>query len=213
MFGSCSSFNDSDEEEEDSLPTSSPRPTRSHCNKNVGNQHYSSRSPRCIFQRSVFLSLQSNDDELMSRLSTLPMLDSMSSAAHKIGTKQEVSASSSIPPSPLQVRRRILPIPPPNPQLVTTTTIPTTEDFKILQSSSSKRPSGSCLRRSRYSFPSELSEVAARNVDYALSDSKSVSFYSQVSVLEFENDEEDTDTKDSSESWFKNFSRGFGIES
>jgi len=210
MFGSCSSFNDSDEEE-DSLPTSSPRPTRDHCNKNVGNQHYSSRSPRCIFQRSPFLI--TNDNELMSRLSTLPMLDSVSSA-HKIGMKQQVSASSSIPPSPPQVRRRIMPpVPPSKPQLVTTTTIPTTaKDIKMPQSNSSKRrPSGSCLRRSRYSFPSELSEIAARNVDYALSDSKSVSFYSQVSVLEFENDEEDTDTKDSSESWFKNFSRGFGI--
>jgi len=215
MFGSCSSFNDSDEED-DSLPTSSPRPTRDHCNKNVSNQHYSSRSPRCIFQRSVFLSLQSNDDELMSRLSTLPMLDSMSSA-HKIGMKEEVSTTSrtKIPP-PSPPRRRILPIPPPSLQLVTTsTTIPTIEDIKIPHSSSSKRrPSGSCLRRSRYSFPSELSEIAARNVDYVLSDSKSVSFYSQVSVLEFDNDE-DADMKDcsssSNESWFKNFSRGFGI--
>jgi len=213
MFGSCSSFNDSDEED-DSLPTSSPRSTRSHCNKNVSNQHYSSRSPRCIFQCSPFLSLQSNDDELMSRLSTLPMLDSISST-HKIGMKQDVSTISStkIPPSP-PMRRRILPIPPSNPQLVTTTTIPpTTEDIIIPHSSNRKRPSGSCLRRSRYSFPSELSEIAARNVDYVLSDSKSVSFYSQVSVLEFENDEDDTDMKDcsSNESWFKNFSRGFGI--
>jgi len=213
MFGSCSSFNDSDEED-DSLPTSSPRPTRPHCNKNASSQHYSSRSPRCIFQRSPFLI--TNNDELMSRLSTLPMLDSISSA-HKIGMKQEVSTSSKIsPPSPPQMRRRILPIPPPPPQLVTTTTtIPPTEDIKIQQSNSSKRrPSGSCLRRSRYSFPSELSEIAARNVDYVLSDSKSVSFYSQVSVLEFDNDE-DADMKDcsssSNESWFKNFSRGFGI--
>ena len=218
MFGSCSSFNDSDDEEEDSLPTSSPRPTRpTDCNKNDSNQHYS-QSPRCIFQRSPFLNLQSNDNELMSRLSTLPMLDSISSA-HKIGMKQQESSTSSkiLPPSP--PRRRILPIPPSNPQLVTTTTtIPTTEDTIIPQSSSSsKRPSGSCLRRSRFSFPSELSEIAARNVDYVLSDSKSVSFYSQVSVLEFENDD-DTDMEDSSsgmkvESWFKNFSRGFGIES
>ena len=212
MFGSCSSH-DSDEEE-DSLPTSSPRPTH-HCNKNVGNQHYS-QSPRCIFQRSPFLSLQSNDDELMSRLSTLPVLDSISSA-HKIGMKQEASTTSSkipLPPSP-PPRRRILPIPPQHhPQLVTTTTItPTTEDIKISQSSSSKRPSGSCLRRSRYSFPSELSEIAARNVDYVLSDSKSVSFYSQVSVLEFENDQDDNDDGMKVESWFKNFSRGFGIES
>ena len=115
---------------------------------------------------------------------------------------------------PPQVRRRILPNPPSDPQLVTTATIPTTEDIKMPQSSSiSKRPSGSCLRRSRYSFPSELSEIAARNVDYVLSDSKSVSFYSQVSVLEFENDQDDNDTDMKVESWFKNFSRGFGIES
>jgi len=168
MFGSCSSFNDSDEEE-DSLPTSSPRPTRpTHCNKNDSNQHCS-QSPRCIFQRSPFLSLQStNDDELMSRLSTLPMLDSISST-HKIGMKQEASTSSSKIPSPSPPRRRILPIPPQYPQLLTTTTtIPTTEDIKIPQSSSSKRPSGSCLRRSRFSFPSELSEIAARNVDCRL---------------------------------------------
>ena len=219
MFGSCSSFNDSDEEEDDSLPTSSPRPTRNHCNKNVSNQHYS-QSPRCIFQRSPFLSPQSNDDnEMMSRLSTLPMLDSISST-HKIGMKQQEASMSSckIPPPSPPTRRRIMPpIPPKHPQLVTTTTtIPTTEDIKIPQFNSSKRPSGSCLRRSRYSFPSELSEIAARNVDYVLSDSKSVSFYSQVSVLEFENDEDDTGMKDCSsnnESWFKNFSRGFGIES
>ena len=216
MFGSCSSFNDSDEED-DSLPTSSPRPTRpTHCNKNVGNQHYSSRSHRCIFQRSPFLI--TNDNELMSRLSTLPMLDL--SSAHKIGTKQQEASTSSSskisPPSPPS-RRRILPIPPPSPQLVTTaTTIPSRESIKMPQSNSSKRPSGSCLRRSRFSFPSELSEIAARNVDYVLSDSKSVSFYSQVSVLEFENDEDDTDDDAGMmkvESWFKNFSRGFGIES
>lgn len=213
MFGSCSSH-DSDEEE-DSL-FASPRPTH-HCNKNVSSQH-NNQSPRCIFQRSPFLSLQSNDDELMSRLSTLPMLDSISST-HKIGMMkhQEVSTSSSskIPPPSPPRRRRIMPIPP-TPQLVTTAPIPTTEDIKIPLSSSSKRPSGSCIRRSRYSFPSELSEIAARNVDYVLSDSKSVSFYSQVSVLEFENDHDGDDNDDADmkmESWFKNFSRGFGIES
>lgn len=209
MFGSCSSFNDDSDEEDDSLPTSSPRPTH-HCNKNDSSQHYS-QSPRCIFQRSPFLSLQSNDDELMQGLSTLPMLDSVSSQ------QQEASMSSSkikIPPSP--PRRRILPIPSTPQFITTTTTLPTTEDIKKPQSNSRKRPSGSCLRKSRYSSCSDISEIAARNVDYVLSDSKSVSFYSQVSVLEFENDE-DADMKDSSsssnESWFKNFSRGFGIES
>ena len=169
MFGPCSSFNDSDDEEEDSLPTSSPLPTRpTHCNKNDSSQHCS-QSPRCIFQRSPppFLNLQSNDDKLMSRLSTLPMLDSISST-HKIGMKQQeasMSSSKASPPSPPQKRRQILPIPQPTPQLVNTTaTIPLTESIKISQFSCSKRPSGSCLRRSRFSFPSELSEIAARKV-------------------------------------------------
>ncbi|KAL7510233.1 hypothetical protein ACHAXN_007449 [Cyclotella atomus] len=176
-------------------------------------------SPRSIF-KSYWLSPKGIDEEeeLSRKLSSLQMPlvtaddDERSNLAideeHKPSTKDDFNEASSelcsssddtpilskVPPAPERPRRRqILPTPPqssvpPKPTCLRSCCRPWSSTSALI-----KKPRGSCLRPSRYSFsgsPSVASLDDVHNIQevstaHNAHHKKEVSFYAQVSVFEF----------------------------
>lgn len=164
-------------------------------------------SPRSIFKSYWSSSSKTVDEneELDRKLSSLKMplvtaeecsltegdkkeqvlpKDDFTKAPTKSISKDDAVISYKMPPAPDRSptqRRRILPDPPtsfvrPEPPCVKPCCRPWSSTSALI-----KKPSGSCLRPSRYSF-SGSPNVASLDEDHH---KKEVSFYSQVSVFEF----------------------------